>query len=159
MNSASLQDSYHLQTSRKAVTKLHKKVKKTKQAPMCTGRAIVFVFVYPEVEMFDFGKDEVKHGVSAPLQRFANILNQYPWVNIITNGYTDNVGTDEVNRSLSERRAANARKLMQTDGVNESRMTGINGYGSANLMKDNTTDAGRKANRRVEFLLYKSLKD
>ena len=111
--------------------------------------------IYPELSMFDFNKDQIKAEAMPSFQRFAGILKNYDRVNFLINGYTDNVGTDAVNLSLSERRAENTKTLMQTDGIISSRMT-TNGMGSANPIMTNTTDDGRQANRRVEFLLYEN---
>lgn len=134
--------------------KLYKTVKKDQTNAHVKWKGDSIRVVYPEVAMFDFGKDEIKQDAYPAFKRYADILNHYTWVNFVINGYTDNVGPDDVNKSLSERRATNAKQLLQNDGINASRMS-TNGYGSANPVMDNTTDEGRQANRRVEFLLYR----
>jgi len=141
-------------TSRKAMRKLYREVKRDQTTAHVSWRGDSIRVVYPELAMFDFGKDEIKKDAYPSFKRYANILNQYNWVNFVINGYTDNVGTDDVNKSLSDRRAANAKELLQTDGINPSRMS-TNGYGSAHPIMSNNTDEGRQANRRVEFLIYK----
>ncbi len=113
--------------------------------------------IYPELTMFDFGKDEIKAEARQDFVRFANILKQYPAVRIQVNGYTDNVGTDEVNTGLSRRRATKAYNLLSDNGVDATRMN-TTGYGSKNPIQTNATDAGRAANRRVEFILYQAAK-
>lgn len=109
--------------------------------------------IYPELAMFDFGKDEIKADAKPALQRFAGVLSRYDRINSVINGYTDNVGTDEVNNALSERRAANAAELFQSNGVSASRID-THGMGKNDPIESNSTDEGRQANRRVEFLLY-----
>jgi len=141
-------------TSHKAMRKLYKEVKKDQTAAHVSWKGDSIRVVYPEIAMFDFGKDEIKKEAYPSFKRYANILNHYNWVNFVINGYTDNVGTDDVNKSLSDRRAANAKELLQNDGINPSRMS-TNGYGSAHPIMTNNTDEGRQANRRVEFLIYK----
>ncbi|MGN6568706.1 MAG: OmpA family protein [Flavipsychrobacter sp.] len=141
-------------TSHKAMRKLYRQVKRDQTMAHVHWKGDSIRVVYPELAMFDFGKDTIKQDAYPPLRRFATILNQYPWVNFVINGYTDNVGPDDVNQSLSERRARNAKSLMQSDGVDQGRMS-TNGFGSANPIMSNNTDEGRQANRRVEFLLYK----
>ncbi len=113
--------------------------------------------IYPEVALFDFNKDEIKPSALASLQKFAKVLKRENQVYFVINGYTDNVGTNEINNSLSLRRANNAKTFFKSYGIDDARMT-VNGRGSSNPIMDNTTDAGRQANRRVEFILYKTCK-
>ncbi len=66
-------------------------------------------------------------------------------------GYTDDVGTDRANNSLSLARANAIRKyLIEKRQITESRLKTV-GYGEKNPIAPNTTDAGRAANRRVEL--------
>ncbi|MCW3124196.1 MAG: outer membrane protein/peptidoglycan-associated protein [Flavipsychrobacter sp.] len=109
--------------------------------------------VYPEVTIFDFNKDEVKPEAKMSIQRLSTLLNKYDRVNFVINGYTDNVGTEDVNLSLSQKRADNTKAVFQADGVSPARMQ-TNGLGASKPVMSNSTDAGRQANRRVEFLMY-----
>lgn len=109
--------------------------------------------VYPEIAMFDFGKSQIKSESLPSFQRFALVMKEYPTIHFMINGYTDNVGTDDVNTELSAMRAKAGQKILSDYGVDAMRMM-TNGYGSANPTMSNTTDQGRQANRRVEFLLY-----
>jgi outer membrane protein OmpA-like peptidoglycan-associated protein len=110
--------------------------------------------IYPELAMFDFAKDQVKPGVKPAFTRFATILKAYPEIRVLINGYTDNVGTDENNIDLSRRRAVSAYNLLSDNGVDATRMSTA-GFGPNNPMRSNTTETGRAANRRVEFMLYR----
>jgi outer membrane protein OmpA-like peptidoglycan-associated protein len=141
-------------TSRKGMKKLYKEVRKDQTNAHVSWKGDSIRVVYPEVAMFDFGKDQIKQDAYPAFKRYADIMNRYTWVSFVINGYTDNVGTDDVNKSLSERRAMSAKDLLQSDGISTSRMS-TNGFGSGNPIMDNATEAGRQANRRVEFLLYK----
>lgn len=109
--------------------------------------------VYPEVTIFDFNKDEVKPEAKMSIQRFSGLLNKFDRVNFVINGYTDNVGTEDVNQSLSQKRADNTKAVFQADGVNPGRIQ-TNGMGASHPVMSNNTDEGRQANRRVEFLMY-----
>ena len=109
--------------------------------------------VYPEVTIFDFNKDEVKPDAKMSIQHISGLLNKFDRIDFIINGYTDNVGTDDINQSLSQRRAENTKAVFQADGVNAGRIQ-TNGMGSKNPVMTNSTDDGRQANRRVEFLFY-----
>lgn len=135
------------------IKKFHKAAKKEVGEGKIRLKADTVRVVYPEVSMFDFGKDEIKPDAQATLQRFSGVLKQYDRIGFIINGYTDNVGTNEVNQSLSQRRAENAKTLFQNNGVNADRMQ-TNGRGADNPVMDNATEEGRQANRRVELLLF-----
>jgi OOP family OmpA-OmpF porin len=67
-------------------------------------------------------------------------------------GHTDSKGKAKRNRRLSRRRAAAVRSYLIQTGIQPDRLV-IKGYGEENPVKDNTTRAGRKANRRVEFTI------
>jgi outer membrane protein OmpA-like peptidoglycan-associated protein len=105
------------------------------------------------VTTFDFNKDEVKPDAKMSLQRFSVLLKKYDRMNFIINGYTDNVGTADFNQSLSQRRADNTKAVIQANGIDAARIQ-TNGMGPNNPVKPNTTDEGRAANRRVEFMVY-----
>ena len=133
--------------------KFHKDAKKEVGAARIKLRGDTVRVIYPELAMFDFGKDEIKPDAKVSLQRFAGLLKTYDRINFTINGYTDNIGALELNQALSQRRADNAKALFQENGVSEGRMI-TNGRGADNPQKTNNTEEGRQANRRVELLLY-----
>ncbi len=65
-------------------------------------------------------------------------------------GYTDNMGSNDYNQKLSERRANFVKKQLKELGVSEKRLT-IRGMGKNNPVASNETSEGRQLNRRVEF--------
>jgi outer membrane protein OmpA-like peptidoglycan-associated protein len=65
-------------------------------------------------------------------------------------GHTDSVGDASVNQKLSQRRADAVRKYLVQSGVNPKRLK-ASGYGETQPIADNGSDAGRRANRRIEF--------
>ena len=65
-------------------------------------------------------------------------------------GHTSSEGSDELNQNLSEERAASVRAYMIKKGISPDRVTAV-GYGSSKPKADNATEAGRKANRRIEI--------
>lgn len=67
-------------------------------------------------------------------------------------GHTDNVGTDEVNIPLSEKRAAAVKAYLMKKGLVDNRIES-KGYGAEKPIADNTTESGRRKNRRVEIVL------
>jgi OmpA-OmpF porin, OOP family len=67
-------------------------------------------------------------------------------------GYTDNKGSDDVNVPLSQKRAESVRAYLLKKGLKENQIE-AKGYGSEKPVADNSTEAGRSKNRRVEIVL------
>ncbi|MBK9730560.1 MAG: OmpA family protein [Chitinophagaceae bacterium] len=77
-------------------------------------------------------------------------LNKYPDLKMEINGHTDDAGKDEANQKLSEDRAAAVKNQLIKKGIDAARLTS-QGFGETQPVADNTTPAGRAANRRVEL--------
>ncbi|MEL6782324.1 MAG: OmpA family protein [Pseudomonadota bacterium] len=73
-------------------------------------------------------------------------------------GYTDSIGSDELNEDLSERRAEAVADLLEDAGIAPERLT-IAGYGENNPIASNDSSAGRAQNRRVEITLTDKSQD
>lgn len=69
-------------------------------------------------------------------------------------GHTDNVGSDQLNLNLSEKRAQSVKDYLISKGILGERLV-ARGYGEVNPIASNDTAEGRKKNRRVEFVLIK----
>ena len=67
--------------------------------------------------LFDTGKYSLKPGAREKLAKVAGILLAYPGLNIEVGGYTDNVGGDAMNQTLSENRAGSVRDYLVQQGV------------------------------------------
>jgi OOP family OmpA-OmpF porin len=77
-------------------------------------------------------------------------MKQYPSTTTTVEGHTDSVGPDAYNQKLSERRASAVKQVLTNQyGVSPSRVQSI-GYGKTRPVADNSTEAGRAVNRRVE---------
>ncbi|TGD79078.1 OmpA family protein [Hymenobacter wooponensis] len=87
------------------------------------------------------------------INELAQTLIKYGDTNVLVEGHTDNTGTDAINNPLSQRRAQAVANYAQQQGVDASRFT-VKGYGSTQPIADNSTEAGRVANRRVEIAIY-----
>jgi outer membrane protein OmpA-like peptidoglycan-associated protein len=70
------------------------------------------------------------------------------------NGHTDNQGTEEYNKTLSENRSKAVKKYLTDKGILETRITTA-GFGFSKPIASNDTEDGRAKNRRVEFIIKK----
>jgi outer membrane protein OmpA-like peptidoglycan-associated protein len=105
--------------------------------------------------VFDTGRAELRPGAYRTLQQLAQVLAQHPERRVRIEGFTDSTGSDELNRSLSERRAAAVRDALVGLGVSPDRID-IRAFGEAFPVASNDTPAGRQLNRRVEILMSDS---
>jgi outer membrane protein OmpA-like peptidoglycan-associated protein len=104
---------------------------------------------------FETGKAELLPVSHALLDEVAKMLKDNPQVELISvEGHTDSTGTPEINRKLSQARAESVAKYLSSKGVKAARME-PKGFGPDRPIADNETDAGRDANRRVEFNILK----
>ena len=102
--------------------------------------------------LFDTGKYSLKPGAREKLAKVAGILLAYPGLNIEVGGYTDNVGGDAMNQTLSESRAGSVRDYLVQQGV-ASNSVSARGFGNTLPVTSNESSAGRQQNRRVELLV------
>jgi len=102
--------------------------------------------------LFDTGKFSLKPGAREKLAKVAGILLSYPGLNIEVGGYTDNVGGDAMNQTLSENRAGSVRDYLVQQGV-ATKSVSARGFGNTLPVSSNDNSAGRQQNRRVELLV------
>ena len=99
---------------------------------------------------FETGKSEVKIDSYPELDRLIQLMLDVPTLKIELSGHTDNVGNDEYNLNLSQRRADAVRAYLTSRGVDKSRVFAV-GYGESKPVDSNDTKEGRANNRRTEF--------
>src|SRR6202045_2503338 len=102
--------------------------------------------------LFDTGKYSLKPGAREKLAKVAGILLAYPSLNIEVGGYTDNVGGDSMNQTLSENRAGSVRDYLVQEGVAANSVS-ARGFGNTLPVTSNDNSAGRQQNRRVELVV------
>jgi outer membrane protein OmpA-like peptidoglycan-associated protein len=102
--------------------------------------------------LFDTGRYALLPGAREKLAKVAGILLAYPGLNIAVGGYTDNVGNNQYNQTLSEHRAGSVRDYLVQQGVVGNSVTAT-GFGNSVPVASNDNASGRQANRRVELVV------
>lgn len=101
---------------------------------------------------FETNKSDITANSKLALDKLVQIFNEYPETNLLVAGHTDDVGTDAYNLALSEKRAVAVGNYLKTKSISPSRLT-VNWFGESQPKVDNSSDANRAENRRVEFAI------
>ena len=86
------------------------------------------------------------------LTSVGKVLDEFDQTIVEVAGHTDSTGSDAYNQSLSVRRSSSVASYLQSQGVDSQRLITI-GLGETMPVADNSTEAGRQANRRVEITM------
>jgi len=96
--------------------------------------------------MFTTGRADLKAGTVSNLDRLVAFLNQNPGRKIEIEGHTDNVGSDDSNLGLSQRRADSVKSYLVQQGIEAGRIVS-SGKGEHQPVADNESEGGRQRNR------------
>ncbi len=107
---------------------------------------------------FDVNSAAIKGDFYGPLDDVSTTLLEYPKTAIDVVGHASSDGDDGYNQQLSQRRANSVSSYLMNSGVQSVRLNAI-GMGETQPIADNSTQAGRAANRRVEILLTPIVED
>jgi outer membrane protein OmpA-like peptidoglycan-associated protein len=99
---------------------------------------------------FQPGSNSFTPDSDAPLRQLAGLLRDNPDQRIRIEGHTDDTGPAGVNLRLSQERAEAVARYLQTQQVSQRQLI-AKGYGSTQPIDDNSTEAGRARNRRIEI--------
>lgn len=113
--------------------------------PIEVGNKVILKNIF-----FDTNKSDIKDESKPELQKLIEFLSLNPTVHIEISGHTDNVGSDQLNKALSENRAKSVYQYLITNKVNAARLI-YKGYGETEPIASNDTDEDRARNRRTEF--------
>lgn len=102
--------------------------------------------------LFETNKYALSQDAQLKLAKLSGIIQAHPGLNLAIEGYTDTTGTPDYNLKLSQQRADTVRDFLISQGLSADTIT-AKGLGQANPVADNSTAAGRKANRRVEIIV------
>lgn len=100
---------------------------------------------------FETGKSSLKPEAEPIIMQIAAMLKQNPALKISVEGHTDNVGNEKSNQTLSESRANAVVSELVSKGIDKSRLK-YKGWGQTKPVTDNTTEEGKRKNRRVEIV-------
>jgi outer membrane protein OmpA-like peptidoglycan-associated protein len=107
--------------------------------------------------LFGFDQSALTPAAEKNIEELASTLKKYDDTNILIEGHTDNKGSELYNQQLSEARAENVALRLTELNVSSDRLT-IHGYGESMPVADNSTEAGRQQNRRVEIAIIANKK-
>lgn len=113
--------------------------------PVETGQSISLNNLFFQVGSFVLKKESFLE-----LNRIVKVMQENPDIKIEIGGHTDDIGSDESNRILSEKRAFEVYSFLIKLSVSKERLTYV-GYGESKPKVQNNSDANRAANRRVEL--------
>jgi OOP family OmpA-OmpF porin len=100
---------------------------------------------------FDTGKATIKPESQPIIEQIVALLKNNPGLKLSVEGHTDNVGTPQSNKALSEQRAKAVVSAIVGGGIDAGRLTSA-GWGQEKPVADNRTEEGRAKNRRVEIV-------
>lgn len=103
---------------------------------------------------FAFGSAGIQKRGTKILDRIYQILGKYSSYDVVVEGHTDDLGDEEYNLKLSEKRAQAVKNYLINRGTDPQRLKYV-GMGESLPFYPNTNDENRRKNRRVEFLLLK----
>ncbi len=101
--------------------------------------------------LFDTGKSSLQPGAQRSVAQLVQVLIHHPERRVLIEGFTDSVGSEEMNMKLSQSRAETFQRELMNGGIAADRIE-VRAWGEANPVADNGSAAGRQRNRRVEVL-------
>ncbi len=99
---------------------------------------------------FETNSYQLKKESYPELNRLAKFIKANPKLKIEIAGHTDNTGSSQYNLRLSKKRANAIKRYLVSKGCNPNQLI-TKGYGETRPIADNSTEEGKKQNRRVEF--------
>jgi len=111
--------------------------------PIANGSTRLLIF-------FDYNKSDLQDESTPELERIIEFLRENPNTKVSFEGHTDDVGTDDFNDKLSEKRANSVRQYLLQAGIETVRVK-TKGFGKRKPLIENKDEDSRAQNRRVEM--------
>jgi outer membrane protein OmpA-like peptidoglycan-associated protein len=140
------------QSAEQSAEQVREKLRQQLNSVLATTETARGLIVNMSDVLFDTGKYSLKTGTQISLAKVAGILEAYPGLKVQVEGYTDSVGSDQLNQTLSNNRADAVMNFLVSQGVPQSSIS-AHGFGKADPVADNATAAGRAENRRVNLVV------
>ena len=99
---------------------------------------------------FDTDSTTIKPGFHSTMDKLSDVVVRYGKTTLTVVGHTDNVGSNDYNQKLSERRSRSVAEYLESRRVDGMRLA-LAGKGEAQPIASNANEAGRQQNRRVEI--------
>jgi outer membrane protein OmpA-like peptidoglycan-associated protein len=99
---------------------------------------------------FDFDQHSLRPETREKLAKLSGVLLTHPGLTVEVEGHTDDIGADDYNQRLSERRADSVKTYLMQQGL---RPIAARGFGKARPLVPNDSSANRQRNRRVEMIV------
>jgi outer membrane protein OmpA-like peptidoglycan-associated protein len=115
--------------------------------PIQVGANMVLKNIFFNTAKYDLLTESI-----VELDRIVVLMKENPTIKIQINGYTDSVGKDADNLTLSELRAKAVVSYLTSKGILQS-MLSFKGFGASNPIASNETEEGRAQNRRTEMVV------
>ena len=113
--------------------------------PIKKGSSVILQNIF-----FDTDKFSLKDESYVELKKLLSFLNNNIDLKVEIEGHTDNVGSEEYNKQLSENRSKEVLSYLVLNGIDESRLSNM-GFGASQPIATNDTEKGRSKNRRTAF--------
>lgn len=105
--------------------------------------------------LFDSSSDKIKPEAFAHLDNIAKMISQVEYTKVEIQGHTDSIGKHEFNLALSRKRAEAVKNyLVETKHLDAKKLEFV-GFGDSRPVASNRNQQGRRANRRVDFVIYR----
>lgn len=105
--------------------------------------------------LFDFDSDQMVGDFDGSLTILADEIRKRPFKKVVVTGFTDSIGSDTYNQSLSQKRATAIKNyFIQKKNFTEAQLEAV-GKGKLDPVADNGNFQGRQQNRRVEFQILR----
>ena len=118
-------------------------------SPIKEGETVVLHNIFFKTDSFELLDASIPE-----LETLLKLLNENKTIRIEIAGHTDNIGNEQYNKTLSENRANSVKQWLLNNGIEDSRIES-KGYGKSKPIADNSTEEGRKQNRRTEFKIIR----